>query len=414
MNKITIKAILKKIIPSMLRDKLLAIYSQYITNKFVMKASWVFKRNSNVDGVNLIGFIRGEIGLGQSCRLVATALNETNYGFSIYNYDVIETIKHNDYSWDSKILNSFPHNINVFHLNPPELIQAYKVLDLSVWENRYNIGYWLWELEDFPDEWLPALNLVDEVWTPAEFISKNLRKYTSKPVHTLTYPMVANTSNDFDRNYFGLPLDQFLFITMYDINSTMERKNPMATIKAFKSAFDSNRTDVGLVIKVNNANEKEIAMIKDMIYGYTNVYIIAKTFSKVEVNSLIKVCNSLVSLHRAEGYGLPLAEAMILGRPVIGTNWSANTEFMNAQNSCLVDFKLINLDQNYSMYKKGSRWADANIEHAAQYMNRLVSDADFYNNLADNARFDMAINNSIYAASKAIQERINEILSKSN
>lgn len=413
MVKSTIKVILKKIIPNKLRAKLVASYSQYIANKYIKNASWVFNRNSNIDGVNLIGFIRGEIGLGQSCRLVATALNEMNYEFSIYNYDLIDSIKQSDHSWDHKTLNGFPHNINVFHLNPPELIQAFRLLGQSVWDNRYNIGYWLWELEDFPDEWLPALNLVDEVWTPAEFISNNLRKYTNKPVHTLTYPMVAMASDDFDRSYFELPKDKFLFLTMYDINSTMERKNPMATIRAFKMAFDTSRTDVGLVIKMNNANDKEISIIKEMVQEYTNVYIIAKTVSKIEVNSLIKVCDSLVSLHRAEGYGLPLAEAMVLGRPVIGTNWSANTEFMNEHNSCLVDFELINLEQDYSMYRKGSRWADANIEHAAQYMTRLVSDADFYNSLAENAAYDMAKSNSIYTRSKAFQERVNDILSSS-
>ena len=111
----------------------------------------------------------------------------------------------------------------------------------------YNIGYWLWELEEFPKEWLPAFHLLDEVWTPSEFISQNLRKYTDKPVYTLPYSVTAPADAAYDRDYFHLPKDRFLFLMMYDSGSGMVRKNPLGAIEAFKQAFDRGNKQVGLV-----------------------------------------------------------------------------------------------------------------------------------------------------------------------
>lgn len=405
-----VRKILKRIIPHSIKHFLISNYMNYINDKKIKNAKWVFNRQINLDGVNLIGFIRGEIGLGQSCRLIASALNSSDINFLVYNYDLISSIRQSDFSWDHKISEKNQYNVNLIHLNPPELIQAYRVFGNSIWENRYNIGYWLWELENVPNEWLPALKLVDEVWTPAEFISNNLRKYTTKPVHTLTYPMIVEPSPSIDRQYFSLPQNQFLFLTMYDCNSTMARKNPISTINAFKKSFNQNRNDVGLVIKINNPNENDIKFIKETLIGYTNIYLIAQTLTREEINSLINICDVLVSLHRAEGYGLPLAEAMTLGKPVIGTNWSANTEFMNASNSCLVDYTLVPLLQDYAMYKKGNRWAEANIDHAAEYMVKLVENKEFYTEIASNAKQYMSVHNSLEAASRAISKRVHEIL----
>lgn len=398
------KSLIKSIIPKTWID--------FAQLSIVKRAKWKFDQRLNKQGVNYIGIIQGMIGLGQSCRLIAHALNDSSIPFTIFNYDLLKTMKHDDHSWDHRVTNTFPYNINLFHLNPPELIHAYLNLGSEVWNSRYNIGYWLWELEDFPQEWLPALNLVDEVWTPAEFISTNLRKYTNKPVHTLTYPMIVETSSHIDRNYFNLPKDKFLFLTMYDCNSTMARKNPIATINAFKRAFEISDKRVGLVIKINNPNDQDIAIIKELLHGHTNVYLIVKSMSKIEVNNLINLCDSLVSLHRAEGYGLPLAEAMTLGKPVIGTNWSANTEFMTKKNSCLVDYKLVRLEKDYSMYKKGSRWAEASIEHASEYMVRLVGDSSFYSEIAVNAKRHMSENYSLLTAAQALNKRILEIYSQ--
>ena len=389
---------------------------QMITKKSIERgiqdAQWTFRRSKNPDGVNLIGFIQGEIGLGQSCRLIASALDASPVDFTVFNFEQISAMRHNDHSWDHKITNNMPYNINLFHLNPPELALAYMTMDKDTWKDKYNIAFWLWELEEFPEEWLPSLALVDEIWTPAHFVTNNLSKITEKQVFTMPYPMSAPVSDEYDRAYFELPEHSFLFLTMYDCNSTMERKNPMGSIEAFKKAFDKNDQSVGLVIKINNPQQKDIEKIKDIIAGYKNVTLIAKTVSKLEVNSLIRCCNVFVSLHRAEGYGLPMAEAMVLGRVVIGTNWSANTEFMNSTNSCPVDYTIVELQDDYVMYKKGSHWAQPDVNQAAQYMVRLVSDPDYYVSLADSAKNHMIKYNHVNVAAVRINERIQAIYNK--
>lgn len=130
---------------------------------------------------------------------------------------------------------------------------------------------------------------------------------------------------------------------------------------------------------------------------------------KTEVNSLIKNCDVFVSLHRAEGFGLPLAEAMLLGTPTIATNWSANTEFSNIDNACLVDYKLVTLEKDYAMYKKGNRWAEPNIDQAAEYMKKLYDDKGLYNQLSENAQDYIKSNFNLEKTSKLIEDRINDI-----
>jgi glycosyltransferase involved in cell wall biosynthesis len=389
---------------------------QLITKKSIERgiadAKWTFLRSKNPDGINYIGFIQGEIGLGQSCRLIAAALDKSPIGFTVFNFEQISAMRHNDHSWDHKITNKTPYNINLFHLNPPELALAYLTMDEDTWKDKYNIAFWLWELEEFPTEWLPSLALVDEIWTPADFVSDNFRKVTDKPVLTIPYPVSAPTSDSFDRAYFGLPQERFLFLTMYDCNSTIERKNPLGSIEAFKRAFNKDDPNVGLIIKVNNPQQKDIDRIKEIIEGYSNVFLIAKTISKVEVNSLIRCCDVYVSLHRAEGYGLPMAEAMVLGRVVIGTNWSANTEFMNQSNSCLVDYSIVELQEDYVMYKKGSHWAQPDVDQASRYMIRCVSDKNYYSELAKSAKEYMATFNSVDIAAQRIHQRILGIYNK--
>ena len=345
-----------------------------------------FARAANPDGVNLIGFIRGEIGLGESCRLVAGGLRESGLDFTVYNYEQISAMQCNDFSWDDKITNTAPYNINLIHIQPYELPLAFVRISRDIWDGRYNIAFWLWELEDFPQEWENALALVDEIWTPSEFSSESIRKATGKPVYTIPYAMAVPDCGFYNRESFHFPEDMFLFLCMYDCNSTMERKNPMAAINAYKQAFSSAERRAGLVLKMNNPQQKDIDVIHEALSGYPNIYIVADVLEKIKVNALIAITDVYVSLHRSEGFGLVPAEAMLLGTPVIATNWSSNTEFMNADTACLVDFNLIDIDGDYGPYRKGNRWADPDIAQAAGFMRKLYEDKGYHQQIAKNAK----------------------------
>jgi len=404
------KPILVKVMPIELlrtvKDGLITRNTKNLKNEKIME----FDPRKFKDGINLIGNIKADTGIGQSTRLVADILTNSGVEYSAYNYFQLPGGSMTDTTYDYKISEKLPYNINLIHVNASEFTVAYMQLGKKVWDSHYNIAFWLWELEEFPDEWVGCIELVDEIWTPAEFVSESIRKKTNKPVITVPYSVKAPTDAIYDRKHFKLPEDKFLFFMMYNSCSIMERKNPIGILKAFKKAFDKENRSVGLVIKINEMEDSsEITRIMDFFDGYTNIYFITTNMSKVEVNSLVKAVDVLVSLHRAEGFGLGMAEAMLVGTPTIATNWSANTEFMNSDVACMVDYELIEIKEDYGLFKKGYRWADADINQASEYMKKLYEDRDFGRNMADKAKKFIEEKLSMESAVKLVKDRVQQI-----
>jgi len=404
------KPILVKVIPIELlrtvKDGLISRNTKNLKNEKIME----FDPRKFKNGINLIGNIKADTGIGQSTRLVADILTNSGIEYSAYNYFQLPGGSMTDTTYDYKISGELPYNINLIHVNASEFTVAYMQLGKKVWDSHYNIAFWLWELEEFPDEWVGCIELVDEIWTPAEFVSESIRKKTNKPVITVPYSVKAPSDPRYDRKHFELPEDKFLFFMMYNSCSIMERKNPIGILEAFKKAFDKDNRSVGLVIKINEMEDSsEIDRIKDFFDGYTNIYFITTNMSKVEVNSLVKAVDVLVSLHRAEGFGLGMAEAMLVGTPTIATNWSANTEFMNSDVACMVDYELIEIKEDYGLFKKGYRWADADINQASEYMKKLYQDKDFAMNMAEKAKKFIEEKLSMESAVKLVKDRVEQI-----
>lgn len=409
----TMKPILLKVFP---KEILWKAKKKWL-NKNIKKLKRVniipYNKSIFPEGVNLIGNIKGSSGLGQSARLVAAELETTQYPLDIVQHSISDKLNISDTTYDEKLVQKGRYGINIFHINMHEFSTAYTQLGRKVWDEHYNIGFWLWELEEFPDEWVPCINLLDEIWTPAEFVSESIRKKTDKPVVTIPYYVTAPTRAEYNRAYFKLPEEQFLFMMLFDSESMIERKNPMAVIEAYKKAFEKSE-DVGLVIKMNGYNEADVKYIHSLLEGYEHVYIIAESFSKVEVNSLIRAVDVIVSLHRAEGFGLVLAEAMLNETPCIATNWSANTEFMNEDVACMVDYDIVTLDKEIGPYAAGSYWAEAKIGHAAEHMRRLYEDENYYNDKKIKSKKYIEEKLDLKHIAKLMEERIAFIQSKNN
>lgn len=368
-----------------------------------------YKKGLYPHGINLVGDIKAETGLGQSMRILAGIMENGKIPFNIKQIDLHGNLAHNDSTWEHKITDIVKYDINVINWIPDTWATDYNAVDSSLLNGRYNIAYWLWELEDFPDRWLPCIQTVDEIWTPSEFISDSIRKKTGKPVITVPYAIEVAKAACFDRNHFSLPEDKFLFLTMYDFISISERKNPAAVIEAYIKAFPEENKEVGLIIKVNHAEEKKLERLRSRLKDYENVYFITNNLTRSEVDSLLQASDVLVSLHRSEGFGLPLAEAMALGKPVISTNWSASTEFMDENSACLVDYKLINLKKTVGPYDKGRCWADADTEHAAYYMKRLWENKEYREAIGQNARKHIAGNLTYERTASIMKNRLKEI-----
>ncbi|CAH1231516.1 hypothetical protein PAECIP111891_06838 [Paenibacillus allorhizoplanae] len=330
-------------------------------------------------GINLLGYARAEMGIGESCRLAARSLASVDYPFGIINFEGTNSSRMADQSWIHKEIKAPIHNVNIFHINAEQMMEVYAHYGSSIFKDKFNIGYWHWELPDFPDEWIEGFNFVNEVWVPSDFVANSISMKSPVPVVKIPHGIEVKIIKQISRKEFSLPEQAFLFLTMYDVKSYQERKNPKASIEAFKMAFRPDDSSVGLVVKLNNANSnlRELQSVYDMTNDYKNIYIIKDILSRDATNALINSTDSYISLHRSEGFGLGLAEAMYLGKPVIGTNWSSNTDFMTSTNSCLVNYNLVRVGTDQGPYQAYQYWADPDIEHASYYMKLLVSDGTF-------------------------------------
>jgi glycosyltransferase involved in cell wall biosynthesis len=174
---------------------------------------------------------------------------------------------------------------------------------------------------------------------------------------------------------FGWPDDEFVFLTVFDMLSVFERKNPLAVIQAFCRAFPDSRK-ARLVIKVNHAdvNRASLALLTE--HTGPSVSVIAEPYSRPEINGLMNSCDCLISLHRAEGFGWTMAEAMYLGKPVIATGYSGNLDFTRPDNSYLVEHRLIRIGDGCPPYDANSFWADVDIDDAARKLREVVDGAD--------------------------------------
>ncbi|MEG4856401.1 glycosyltransferase [Microcoleus sp. K1-B1] len=322
-------------------------------------------------GMNIAGYISGEFGIGEGVRANIRATEAANIPFVINNFTRSPHRKkdttYQNFSQDN------PHPVNLIQVNADEVATFIKHTGYSYFENKYNIGFWAWELPAFPPEWQPAFNHFHEIWTYSNYCAEAISAVSPIPVIKIM-PSIALPAPSLKREALNLPKDKFIFLFAFDFSSRIERKNTLATIQAFKQAFGEDNS-VLLVIKSSNSNKFSAAQasLNSAIANNSNIKHLDGYLSKNKLNGLLYNCDCYVSLHRCEGFGLTMAEAMFYGKPVIATGYSSNTEFMNVGNSYLVKYKLIPIDKDCGPYKKGNVWAQADVEHAADLMRHVFN-----------------------------------------
>lgn len=364
-------------------------------------------------GLDLVGFFRAEVGLAESARGMVKSCLAGNIPFSARPVELYK-LQHGrgDASMDSLLVDQCSHKAVAFLFNPDAWPGLSKQLTGNELNNRYKIGYWYWETEQIPDEWQSTVDIMDEFWVATEFVAEAMRKCTSKPVIKIHPPIVIATNRLFNRSSFGLEEGKFLFIFSFDFYSFSSRKNPYAVLEAFIKAFPLSRKDVGLVIKTQSgtSHEEKLHALQNRIKGDNRITLINRRMPREEVLGLQSVCDSYVSLHRSEGLGLGLAECMAQGKAVIGTAYSGNIEFMNSENSCLVDYIMTPILPGEYLYdQENVSWAEPDIEHAAFYMQKLADDKDFYNRIAAAAKEEINQRWTYQATANAIRKRLTEL-----
>jgi glycosyltransferase involved in cell wall biosynthesis len=348
-----------------------------------------FARQRVCTGLNIAGFLTADLGIGESARCMARAADAVLLPTALIDLKLRCKNQRNDLTYLARLQEESPHPVNVIHLDPP----ASRDLDAchpTLRRRKYNIAYWAWELPEFPDSWTPSCDYFDEIWCPSEFTRTAIAMKVPLPVHTMPHAISFTRPTDPPgalRARFGLPVDKFLFLLLYDLNSYSQRKNPGAAIEAFRASGLAGR-GAALVIKIHSVagNEAELATLRTAVASLPEITLITDTFPRTDIYALEAACDCLVSLHRSEGFGLVVAECMFLGKPVIATDWSATAEFLNETNGCPVRASPVTLEKNYGPYAKGQAWAEPDVEHAAWWMQKLATDAGLCSRLGDAAR----------------------------
>jgi glycosyltransferase involved in cell wall biosynthesis len=317
-------------------------------------------------GANVVGYLDAPLGIGEVARNIAAALKSAGVAVS-------EVPVANDAAPSAKVPGppSTLYPVNVVCINPDGLAGAEAQLGRSFFTDRYTIGYWWWEVEAFPPGWERSFDLVDEIWTGSRFVADVLAPAAPVPVLRMPVPLEAPAPS-------GAPIelrDGFKFLTVYDYRSIPARKNPLGAIEAFRRA---GIADARLVLKCvgNDAYPADHEEVVARASEAGSVDVIDRVLPPGGVASLIAACDAYVSLHRAEGLGLPLGAALYAGKPVIATRYGGPVDFLTDENSYPVGYRMTAIGPGNEPYPADAQWAEPDLDEAAGHMRRIVERPD--------------------------------------
>lgn len=341
-------------------------------------------------GVNFFGDLNGEGSLSEVARTtldtiarrgIAFTYNELLYPYDMYREGIRPDPRYEGLPCGSiYAANLFCYNMHLFGTITPE-----RLADLT--QGKRTMVSWVWEMPDVPEVWQPQFARVDEIWVPSRFVQVSFEKVTANPVIVVPHPIDVRPSADATRASFGLPEDRTIFLFSFSAGSGDGRKNPWDVIEAYRRAFGkSSAADKPLLlIKVqHSAHYPDITAALAAELDAVGGRLISEPFPRQRVHDLYFCVDAFISLHRAEGFGLGMAEAMCAGVPVIATAYSGNLDFMTPDNGYFVDYRLrpVTVDDHrfrpdlIDYYRPGMIWAEPDVDQAAEYMQAVYEHPD--------------------------------------
>ncbi len=321
-------------------------------------------------GLNIAGYFKAELGVGEIARLVAAAADREGLPVATVLND--RTVSRQEDAFEARVHNG-PYPVTLVCANADEFPRAIDALPSAMRDGCHRIGFWFWETESLPAAYAPSAALLDEIWVASDYVASAVRTTVSRPVRVCPVPVRQFDPTPMSRAELGVP-EGFLFLFMFDFLSGVQRKNPIGLVEAFCRAFRPGEGPTLLLKSINGdlargAREALRAAIADR----PDVITMDGYLSGGARDALLASCDCYVSLHRSEGYGLTMAEAMTLGKPTIATAYSGNLAFMTAENSFLVPYRRATVPGGCEPYPEGDWWAEPDLDAAAAIM-RSVHD----------------------------------------
>ena len=329
--------------------------------------------------LTFIGHPFAPIGMGEQLRShvrACTALRLHHGVFDIFRYAARTDPAHVAAIGDRE-RRDLPGGIRLFHINGDEVAPVIEAFEArgGCFEAGYNIVVPAWELPVYPAAWAAQLRRFDEVWALSRFIQASLEA-AGLASHRIGQAVEMETGVNLPRRYFGIRESAFVLLNFFDLSSYASRKNPDAVLALLERIRrDDPYRDVQLVLKVKNG-ERPAEDWAATLAGDPQVKLITAPLDTNGVRSLMAACDCFVSLHRAEGFGRGLGEAMAMGRLAMGTGWSGNTDFMTEANSLLVRHRLVPLQPDDYPHGHGQSWGDPDVEHAWSLLGPVLDDPD--------------------------------------
>jgi glycosyltransferase involved in cell wall biosynthesis len=337
--------------------------------------------------VCVVGFHSSVLGIGEAARAFSGALRSA--GAQVTDWDISALFGH-QVRLGSAVSTSPPAGASalVIFLNPNELVQLVAMKGAKPFAGRFCAGAWFWELEQAPPAWRHGLAYVDEVWAGSRFSADAVDCLgPTVPVRVLPCPVTAPAAAP-DRAAFGLPQDKVVVMIAFDVRSGYTRKNPLASVRAFRKANRGGKAVMVCKAAGIEGAPELVEALRAEIGEAGDVRLMTDWLTGAQMQSLVASVDIVMSLHRSEGFGLSPAQAMAAGKTVIATGWSANLDFMTADNSVLVDYTMTPVVDPQGLYE-GGRWAEPDVDDAAAKLERLIEDGALRDRLGRRAAEDI-------------------------
>ena len=341
---------------------------------------WRRGRARGAPGVEVAGLFRDTRGVAQAARLFADALEAG--GTPVVRRDAGAPLGVRPVLAPPPAPSGAGAGVVVTCLNPPELLRWLDATGGAPLRGRRHIGYWAWELPQAPPAWAKALRYVDEVWCHSDFAAGAIRALApdGPPVRTVRLPVFAARPAPPDRTRFGLAPDACVVLCVMDLRSTSARKNPLGALAAYSAAQPQPDDRTVLVCKLSGLDSETAAAeaIRQAAALRPDIRLITQSLDEGDMHALVACADVVLSLHRAEGFGLLVAEAAWLGKAVVTTGWSAPLEFLSPQGAALVGWRPIPVEDDQALYggaqAPGATWADPDLQDAAGRLRELIAD----------------------------------------